>query len=85
MSNNGTESKTSLNDESGKSVIDQQPQKTLSLGQEIASGSAESQKSSTNLYLGSVDERIAKGERFVIHGKRILSDGRQQYLIEWES
>lgn len=41
-------------------------------------------QSSLTAYFGAVN-RIANGERFTIRGKRIGLDGRQQYLIEWET
>lgn len=41
-------------------------------------------KSPADWYFGSVADRVAKGEKFTIQGKRILSDGRLQFLIDWE-
>ncbi|XP_014239773.1 PHD finger protein 19 [Cimex lectularius] len=39
-------------------------------------------KSTVNLYFGGVN-RIAAGEKFSVRAKRILPDGRTQYLINW--
>ncbi|XP_031638714.1 polycomb protein Pcl [Contarinia nasturtii] len=41
-------------------------------------------QSSLNIYFGGVANRLGNGENFAIKGKRVLSDGRLQYLIEWD-
>lgn len=41
-------------------------------------------KSPLNWYFGSVADRVKNGERFSVQGKRILANGRLQYLIDWE-
>ncbi|XP_026481662.1 metal-response element-binding transcription factor 2-like [Ctenocephalides felis] len=40
-------------------------------------------KSSVNVYFGAMN-RILNGEKFAVQGRRINSDGKVQYLIEWE-
>lgn len=40
-------------------------------------------QSSVNIYFGATN-RIANGEKFLVHGKRICPKGRVQYLMKWE-
>ncbi|XP_055371554.1 polycomb protein Pcl [Condylostylus longicornis] len=40
-------------------------------------------QSSVNMYFGAV-ERIRNGEKFIVRGKRTLTNGKIQYLMEWE-
>ena len=43
-----------------------------------------SSKESVLSYFG-VEGRIARGEKYVVHAKRVGPDGRPQYLIQWET
>lgn len=54
---------------------------TYSIGQPT---SCKSSKESVMSYFG-VQERIARGEKYVVHAKRVGPDGRLQYLIQWEA
>ena len=40
-------------------------------------------QTSLTMYFGAAN-RIANGETFVIRGKRVCPDGRNQFLIDWE-
>lgn len=78
-------SKESTNNENAdKSLPKLQNSLPLASTSDISSVGKDEMKSPADWYCGSVADRIEKGEKFTVQGKRILTNGQLQFLIDWD-
>lgn len=73
-----TNTSTSLRQFSTSNIIPGSPNKSA------AQDTISDLQSTLNMYFGGLANRIGNGESFTIRGKRITSEGRTEYLIEWD-
>lgn len=79
-----TSKETKTNEIADKSLPTTQNGLPLASTSDISSVGKDEMKSPADWYFGSVADRIAKGGKFTVQGKRILVDGRLQFLIDWD-